>query len=588
MPLTFAGYGDQRQYNGVKDAVDLCMRAWTGFSAFRNAVEVAVEFSDQPLVWKFGGNKAMETFFREWCNAVKMNQLKRESLREYWRSGNVFLYKFMGKFGPTYYKNFQQSFGAKDNKIAIRYYLINPANVFVPTGLTFPYTYVRLLSTYEIERLRDPMTPQDKQVYDDLPQFVKDQIKVTAAYPLGIYIPMEPERLRFMFYKKQSYEPLSVPMGYPIMADIEWKLCLKKMDMQLARTIEHAILLVTTGETGTEYNGGNGINPNNIARLQALMTNQTVGRVLVADFTTKAEWLIPDIDKILGPDKYQIVNEDIQEGLQSIFAGKDSKFANAQTKAKIFIQRLKESQKIFIDDFLMPEIVQICDAMGFRSIPEVSFQQIDLDDDAVMMRVYAQLGQLGILTADQVVNAMETGVLPDKEEMEKAQEDYTKKREKGLYLPLVGASMQDGQEPGAGGGGPTGRPPGTTGIKQSTKKVSPIGTGRGSTAFSIKAYKDHLVASQSLIEQIGSTFRKRSKVKSLNEAQNQVVQSLAKIIMASHPVEKWNESIASTVERPTMIPGDIASEIDQICSDYNVDAFDATILRRCKVAAAAE
>ena len=588
MPLSFAGYGDNRNYTGIRDAVELCMRAWVGFSAFRNAVEVAVEFSDQPLVWKFGGNQAMQTFFEEWFKAVKGEQLKRESLREYWRSGNVFLYKFMGKFGPTYYKNFQQSFGAKDNKIPIRYYLINPSNVFVPTGLTFPYTYVRLLSTYDIERLRNPMTPQDKQVYDDLPQFVKDQIKVTAAYPLGIYIPMEPERLRFMFYKKQSYEPLSTPMGYPVMADIEWKLSLKKMDMQLARTIEHAILLVTTGETGTQYNGGNGINPNNIARLQNLLINQTVGRVLVADFTTKAQWLIPDIDKILGPSKYQIVNEDIAEGLQSIFVGKDSKFANAQVKAKIFIKRLEESQKIFLNDFLIPEIVTICDAMGFRSIPEVTFQKIDLDDDTVMARVYAQLGQLGILTADQVINAMETGVLPDKEEMDSAQTEYTKKREKGLYLPLVGASMQDGQTPGQGGNGPNGRPAGSTGIKQTTKKVSPIGTSRGSTAFSIKAYKEHLLASQDLTDEIESSFKKRFKIKSLNEVQEGVVTSIAKIIMATHPIDKWSESVASTIEKPNLIPASVADEIDQICTDYNVDVFDATILRRCKTAAVSE
>ena len=584
MPLSFASYGDNRGVVGAKDSVELCMRAWVGFSAFRNAVEAAVEFSDQPLFWKFGGNKTQEIFFKEWWNAVKGDQLKRESMREYWRSGNVFLYKFMGKFGPTYYKNFQQSFGAKDNRVPIRYYLINPANVFVPTGLTFPYTYVRLLSTYDIERLRNPMTPQDKQVYNDLPQFVKDQIKVTAAYPLGIYIPMEPERLRFMFYKKQSYEPLATPMGYPIMADIEWKLCLKKMDMQLARTIEHSILLVTTGETGTLYNGGNGINPNNIARLQSLMNNQTVGRVLVADFTTEAKWLIPDIDKILGPDKYQVVNDDIVEGLQSIFVNKDSKFANAQTKVKIFIQRLKEGQKIFIDDFLMPEIVQICDAMGFRTIPEVGFRDIDLSDDTVMTRVYAQLGQLGILTASQVVNAIQTGIMPDEEEMDQAQTKYQKDREAGKFLPLVGASKQDsaGDEgDGLLGGG--GRPVGTTGIKQSTKKISPIGTGRGAVAFSLKSYKDCLVASQGLVDEISSTLQKKFKVKSLDDAQKNVVQTLAKIIMASRPVDEWTKSVASTIEKPNMIPTKVADEIDQICSDYQVDSFDATVLRHCKV-----
>lgn len=596
MMLPWAGFGqNSRQYWGMQNAIELCARAYTGVPVFRNAVEVAVEFSNQPFFIKTK-NQTVKTFFQEWFATVGMNSLREQFFREYYRSGNVFLYKFSGKFGPAYYKHFQQSFGMKANKIPIRYYLLNPANVFVPTGLTFPYTYVRLLSTYEIERLRNPQNEQDKQVYNDLPKFVQDQINVTSGYPLGVYIPMDPDRLRFAFYKKQSYEPLAIPMGYPIMADLEWKLTLKKMDMSLARTIEHAVLLVTTGETGTEYNGGNGININNIARLQNLFNNQTISRVLVADFTTEAEWLIPDVEKILGPEKYQIVNQDIQEGLQSIWGGGDKggeKFSNAQTKAKIFVQRLDEGQNVFLNDFLRPEIDFVCEAMGFRDKPEVGFRKIDLNDDALMYRIYTQLAQLGIFTADQTVNAIETGVLPDADEMDAAQTQYVKDREKGKYLPLVGASVQDPAVPGGGTGGPPGggkpgtgtppgRPPGTSGIKKVVKSVGPIGTSRGSLAFSSKAYVQNLKASNQLVGEIEGKLQKRFKIKELSPAQSQVAQSLARTIMAVHPQKQWVKSIATTMAKPPAIPAEIAAEIDQISTEYEVDVMDATLLRLSK------
>lgn len=572
MPLPWASFGDNRGgYLGARDSIELACKAYMGVPIVRNAVEISVEFSNQPLYIKTD-NESQYKFLVEWFNAIKMSKLKEEFFREYYRSGNVFFMKFSGKFGPSYYKNFQQTFGAKNNKIPIRYILLNPANIFVPTGLTTPYTYTRLLSTYEIERLKNPLTEQDKQVYKDLPEEVKTQIQPGASFPQGLYIPLEPDRLRFVFYKKQSYEPLAVPMVYPVLPDIEAKLAMKKMDMMLARSMEHAILLVTTGETGTEHNGGNGINPNNIIRLQNLFTNQTIGRVLVADYTTKAQWLIPDIKEILGPEKYKVINEDIKEGLQSILTGED-KFANAQIKAKIFIQRLEEGQESFLSEFLMPEIIQICEDMGFRTVPKIGFRKIDLQDETVMARIYAQLGQLGILTAEEVVQALETNILPDASEMDASQSKYKKDRDAGKYLPLVGGTQED---PGTGGA-----PGGKTGAKP--KKPGPIGTSRGE-AFSAKMYTENLKLSNALMNDISEKLQKKFKIKDLNDNQQKIVESLAKSIMAIHPADKWKKSVAKFIESPLEIPREVSDQIDEIRVKYEVDDFDAILLMNSKTA----
>jgi hypothetical protein len=498
-------------------------------------------------------------------------------MREYYRSGNAFFYTFHGKFGPAYYKNFQQSFGAKENRIPIRYELLNPTNIFVPVGLAFPYTYVRLMSTYELERLKNPITVQDKQIYNDLPDVVKSQMKAGSVFPMGVWLPMDPTRLRFFFYKKQDYEPLAVPMVWPVLPDIEWKLGLKKMDKELARKVEHALLIVTTGEGPNQYNGGNGINQNNIARLQALFANQTIQRTLVADYTTKAEWAIPDLKDILGPEKYKVVDQDIKEGLQSILAGED-KFANAQMKAKIFIQRLEEGQNRFLNDFLIPEIMTISDAMGFRNIPQVGFQKIDLQDEVIMNRVITQLAQIGILTAEQTIKAIDTGLLPDANEMKLGQEEYKKEREKGLYEPLIGGQKKDE------GSGSVGRPNGT-GTPQTTKKISPIGT--GADAFSIKGYTTLLRSSQNLLEIVKKELSKKFKVKGeLNAQQNSVAEAMARAIMATHTPEKWNVDIVkASIDSPPLIPTAIGQEMDRIGLDYEVDETDAILLSYCRVQA---
>ena len=582
LPSPYVGFTGGREYAGAADAINLCAKAWAGIAIIRNAIEVAVEFSCQPLFVK-SENATVKTFFQEWFKAVQMNKLMEQALREYYRSGNVFLYRFDGQFGPAYYDNFKATYGAKANRVPIRYELLNPSNVFVPSGLSFPYTYVRLLSTYECERLRNPVTEQDKQVYKDLPPEAKQQIKMGATNPMGVYLQMDPKRLRFFFYKKQDYEPLAVPMVWPVLPDVEWKLTLTKMDKALARTIEHAILLITMGEAPNQYNGGNGINQNNIARVQSLMNNPTIGRVLVADYTVKGQWLVPPIQEILGPEKYQVVDNDIREGLQSILSGND-KFANAQMKAKIFIQRLEEGQNRFLNDFLMPEIKKICETMNFRSVPEIGFQPIDLQDEAVMSRIFAQLGQLGILTAEQVVEAIQTQVLPNPNEMKTGQEEYKKQRESGLYNPLLGGKQED-----KASGGPNGRPGGTTGIKQSTtRKVSPIGTSKAE-AFSLKNYTTYLKDSNALTESVTAALKKRFKVKGgLNEVQERAVNSLVSAIIAVTPPDQWNKSVAGFIENPPAIPTEIGRELDEIAMTYDVDSFDAAILRHCRTEAPKE
>ena len=88
-----------------------------------------------------------------------------------------------------------------------------------------------------------------------------------------------------------------------------------------------------------------------------------MGRVLVSDYTTKADFIIPDIRKVVGPEKYAVINKDIEEGLQNVLIG-DSKYSDTQIKMKVFFQRLEESRRAFLNDFINPEIRRVCKAAG--------------------------------------------------------------------------------------------------------------------------------------------------------------------------------------------------------------------------------
>ena len=207
--------------------------------------------------------------------------------------------------------------------IPARYVLLNPADIQMQGCSSFAEgRYSKVVTDYELERLRKPYTEEDKEVLDSLDPKTREAIlKRRQAFLL---LPLDPEKMIVVFYKKQPYEPFAVPMGFPVLDDINVKAEMKKMDMAVLRTMQQAILLVTMG---AEPDKG-GINQRNLLAMQKLFQNESVGRVLIADYTTKAEFVVPRIADLLDPRKYQIVNEDIQVGLNNILTSGGEKYAN--------------------------------------------------------------------------------------------------------------------------------------------------------------------------------------------------------------------------------------------------------------------
>lgn len=551
--------------------IQLIMRAYAGFPVFRNAIEVLVEFTNTPIHLK-GGNAKSRAFTRAFFDKIAVERFSEQWFREWFRSGNVFCYRFDGRLRDADFQRMKEVMAAKSNIIPIRYVIINPTSVFVENAVvTNRYTYVKLLSPFEIQRLKHPQTEEEREMFDSLPESVKTQIK-NGNGTREIYIPIDPDRLYYSFYKKQDYEPLATPMGFGVLNDIEHKLQLKRIDMALTKTIEHAFLMITMGNEPEKH----GISQTNLATMQELFKNSTIGRVLVSDYTTKAEWVIPDFKELLGPEKYEVVDKDIREGLQSILIGED-KFANAVIKARVFNERLKDGRNAFAH-FMNAEIRRICGEMNFKSVPTIEFEELSLEDETNLQRLYTRWAELGILSPWELMRAQKTGLLPDKVDNVESQKEYKTLRDQEYYYPLVGASSPKNEEGAAGdSSGGNGRPSGTS-SPQTTKTVSPIGGGVNADKL-----KEAVLAAESLKSSVVKSFRKKFKIKKLDDATNSLVGSIYRSIMVNEPIEKWNESVLAYLENPKDIDKTISATLDEIQILHDVDEDKAILLHKCKI-----
>jgi len=591
----------------IQDAIELCQKAYANIAIFRNAIDIMAEFANSEIHLE-GGTEPARQFIDRWLNKIKVWNLKDQYFREYYRSGNVFLYRVDGKFDKedlkkisTIYAESKASSSLPLGQVPIKYILLNPYDIVITKTTAFEEgDYKKVLSEYELDRLRNPKTKEDKEFYDALPEKTKKEIKEKRFSREGIYVQLDPTKLNYSFYKKQDYEPFAIPFGFPVLDDLNWKIELKKVDQAISRTVENVILLITMG---AEPDKG-GINPTNLNAMQSLFLNESVGRVLVSDYTTKANFVIPEINKILGPEKYEIVNADIRDALQNVIVGQE-KFSNTQVKAQIFLERLKEARNAFIQDFLQPQIKMVCRNMGFRQFPEAKFEDIDIKDEVQLQRIATRLIELGILTPEDGLRTIQTGVYPSIEQLEKNQEEYVRQREQGMYNPLVGGvpsieppgaeeqrkvdeklskekikqdaknkseMIKQGQQPGQQPGQPQNKVP------------QEVGRPTGATAsYSQKSIQETVYAIEDLRSELNKSMKKKIKKRKLSEEQGKSIDQLVQSVVLSSTQEKWVDVGMACIEDFNKISNlGIIEEISEISSVHELSEYPAAILFHSK------
>lgn len=561
VPFKYSSGVTNKSNIDVKDAVVLCQKAYYNFAIFRNVIDLMTEFSISDIYFK-GGTKKSRDFFSALFKKINIWSLQDRFFREYYRSGNVFVYRFDTQIKSEDALKITQVYGAQaDLKVRLpsRYIILNPADIQLNGSASFIVgKYMKLISDYELARLKFPKSDEDREIFDSLDEGTKKLIHKGKTN--GILLPLDPEKINAVFYKKQDYEPFAVPMGYPVLEDINWKQEMKKMDMAITRTMQQAILLITMG---SEPEKG-GVNQKNLESMQSLFENQSVGRVLIADYTTKAQFVIPDIAGILDPKKYEVVEKDIQLGLNNVLTGGE-KFSNQAIKVEVFLGRLTQAREAFINEFLIQEIKKVSEGLGFKTYPTPYFDKISLNDNTNMLRIYNRLIELGVLTAEEGIKAIETGRLPDGEESLRAQKEFLTHKDEGFYNPLIGGKNQT----------ETGRPSTVRAPIIETKANKP-------EQYSLKKVTENFILADRLLKEVEGALKKIHKLKKLNDVQKKISEQVSALIIANELPEHWFSKIETYIKNPVDQNENQIKEIRDISVAHQVDEYLAGILRASK------
>jgi hypothetical protein len=379
---------------------------------------------------------------------------------------------------------------------------------------------------------------------------------------------LDPERFVPVFYKKQDYEPFSVPMGFPVLEDINWKQELKNMDMAISRTIQQAVLLVTMGndEVGMPTK-------EQIGTLRKIFENESVGRILVSDYTTDIKFIIPEISNILDPKKYEVVDRDIRYGLNNVLFGEE-KYANTNTKIEVFLSRLKHARETFMNDFLLPEMKKIGKNLGFKNLPTARFKDADFKNDTNLTRIYSRLIELGVLTPEEGITAIDTGRLPLPEESIKSQEQFKTLQEDGLYQPLLNKPQQQ----------PVGRPSGTDApqANKAPRSTPTVQASEDKSKINADLVAKNLAKFDNLIESIENSLKEKFDRKRLTKEQKEIIQTVAETIATNENPKDWINKITDYINKPVQYNVNM-QEINKIAEEFGLDYKTAILLYHSKI-----
>lgn len=540
---------DNSGHYTVKDAIELSRKAYWNVSVYKQTIDMQTELCNSKIHLN-GGSKTSLKFFRWWLEKINIWHFGYQWFKEYALSSNVITYRLDSTVSDSELRrNTRVSKAAKN--IPLKYTILNPSCIAVCEAQNFiDPEFGWVLTASQVEMLKKSTNKDAKQIVKDNQL---DKLKKQSYY----FVKLDPNKIRAVFNGKLDYEPLAIPMYYPVLRDINLKLTLQKAEQVITRTIDKAILLLSIGPQDDIA-----ISQKIAHETAEMLKIPAVGRSLVVQQGSKGEWLIPDLNKIFGPEKYKSINEDIANGLMNIFWGEE-KLGSSIIKIKIFLERLKQAREAFINLWLKPEMKHVAEIMGFESIPEPSFEEISLKDDLEYMKIANRLYEIGFLTPKDVLHYYQTGEMPTYADLVEHQREFVQFQQEGLFIENINVRKEAGRPTGSSSPRTQNEP----GIQENTSQAAKV---------SIEKLQEGVSKITSLMSSVKSEYKRKHGIARLRGEHEKMVEKIAEEILLQEEPEKWQESVATYVNDPFYDNGsERKDKIMEIAAQFNTSIIGA-------------
>jgi hypothetical protein len=345
----------------------------------------------------------IKNFFDVWAFDTNFHELIDWIYLDFFKYGHVTTYKVLAKYEPRVshlspipgqkIKTGKKATGAKKNiwskgHLPVNYTVLNPLLVNIEGNLLFDKVSVKLTPPPELtELLKKPtseLTEDEKELIKALPSDMK------AAAEKGGEFPLDSRLVGFVTYRKMPYERYAKPRSFKIFDSIEYKNSLRQADLSTLDGITNYILKITIGNDDYPV-----VTQEELEAVSQLFNTSGKSFDVVWNHTLKVEKIVsPEIEAILGQEKYAQVNEDISAGLSMSRALIDGTGDLNVAEAQLIIKGIQEEidyARRQVTRWIYREYQQIAEAMGFERFPKIRWDDGVLKDTIMYMNIISQL-----------------------------------------------------------------------------------------------------------------------------------------------------------------------------------------------------
>jgi len=384
----------------------------------------------------------IKNFYDTWAFDVDFNQVLEWIFLDFFKIGHVTTYKVLAKYEPRvshispspgqknktnqksasyqkevarikklqedYEKESKKEEGAKKNiwskgHLPVAYTVLNPQLVEIAGNLLFDNVSVRLKPPQELGELLkksgSELTEEEKLLIKSLPPGLKQAAESGGDFQLDSRL------VSMITYRKQPYERYAKPRSTRVFETINYKNQLKNADLSTLDGISNYILKITVGND--EYPV---VSQTELETVAKLFDTPSKAFDVVWNHTLEIEKIVsPEIESILGQDKYKQVNEDMSAGLSVTRALIDGGGNVAQAEIALLTKGIVEEinyARRQVERWIYNEYRQLAEAVGFDRFPKVRWDEGVLKDTILYMNTLATLVDRRMLSYRTALEAL--------------------------------------------------------------------------------------------------------------------------------------------------------------------------------------
>lgn len=417
--------------SSLRENIFECTSAYDRIGIIKSIIDLMSEFVAAGITIVHEDETPNE-FYKSWQKRVHLEDRAERFASWLLKAGNVVVRRMWGNIKNTRISSLQ-NVNPEAGHIPIKYQFYHPGNVEVigdyMAGFSSKPRYGLRLASNNSMFNRPPATEAEKQVFDALPEEIKNAILYKKTLKGHYVVALNPNDIYVDHYKKDDQDIWAKPMLYSVLSDIYYN---DKVKLAKTATLDNMINAIRLWKLGdhTKDLFPTAAESNKLTNI--LMNNTGGGPVdIIWNSMIELQEFYPPIDKLVN---FKENTEVLLLGMGfpiGLLGGTEGTSGKASTggnsmSLKQVMTRMAAIRRAIVS-WLEGEIDIIQKNMGYRKRPQILFSNSDLHEEKNYFDLLLDLVDRNILSEERVLR-----IINESPEIERSRiRQETKMRESG-------------------------------------------------------------------------------------------------------------------------------------------------------------